>query len=138
MRNITVAIAVDERMGIAFNKRRQSCDRIMIEELIRSQAGKIYVSDYSKELFLDFEDRIEVVKNPIEDCKDGACCFIELSGIENDLNEIGSLILYNWNRHYPSDTTLSVDLDNYTLVSTKEFAGSSHEKITKKIYKISR
>lgn len=138
MRNITVAIAVDERMGIGFNKRRQSCDRIMIEELIRSQAGKIYVSEYSKELFLDFEDRIEVVKNPIEDCKDGECCFVELCDIKKHLNEISILIIYYWNRHYPSDITLSANLDGYTLVSTKDFAGSSHEKITKKIYKISR
>ena len=136
MRNITVAIAVDERMGIAFNKRRQSRDRIMIEELIRSQAGKIYVSEYSKELFLDFKDRIEVVNDPLNECKDGECCFVELCDIKKHLNEISILIIYYWNRHYPSDITLSANLNGYTLVSTKEFAGSSHEKITKKIYKI--
>ena len=138
MRNITVAISVDERMGIAFNKRRQSCDRIMIEELIRSQAGKIYVSEYSKELFLDFEDRIEVVNDPLNECKDGECCFVELCDIKKHLNEISILIIYYWNRHYPSDITLSANLDGYTLVSINEFVGSSHEKITKKIYKISR
>ena len=136
MRNITVAIALDERMGIAFNNRRQSRDRIMIEDLIESQTGKIYVSDYSKELFLDFKDRIEVVNDPLNECKDGECCFVELSDIKKHLNEISMLIIYYWNRHYPSDITLSANLNSYTLVSTKEFAGSSHEKITRKIYKI--
>ena len=136
MRKITVAIAVDDKMGIAFNKRRQSRDKMMIEDLVSSQTGTIYVSDYSKTLFSDFENRIKVVSDPIRDCVDGGCCFIELSGIGDHLSEISSIILYRWNRYYPSDTVLDINFDEFTLISADEFVGFSHEKITREIYKI--
>ena len=137
MRNISVAITVDDKMGLAFNKRRQSRDRKLIEDLFKKTQGAIYVSDYSLPLFEGYEDKISVVEDPIRDCPDGACCFIEMTHIGPYLDEIGELIVYGWNRLYPSDKKLDINIDDvgFKMTAKYEFVGSSHDKITKGIYK---
>ena len=69
MRKITVAVTVDDRMGIAFNQRRQSSDRILISDLADTVSGKIYVSEYSSPLFKDHVDKVIVVSDPLADRK---------------------------------------------------------------------
>ena len=136
MRKITVAVTVDERMGIAFNKRRQSRDRILINDLVDTVVGKIYVSEYSLPIFEEYKDRIVVADDPLRECPDGGCCFVEMTELMPYIDDISTLIVYNWNRHYPADKTLDIDIKSsiFTLVSSTEFIGSSHEKITKEIY----
>ena len=135
MRKITVAVTVDDRMGIAFNKRRQSSDRILIGDLVNTVSGKIYVSEYSASLFKDHGDKAIVVTDPLLECPDGGCCFIEKAHVGVHTNDVESVIVYRWNRHYPSDMMLDLDLNGYKLMESTEFVGSSHEKITKEIYK---
>ena len=136
MRKITVAVTVDERMGIAFNKRRQSRDRALIRDLVETANGKIYVSDYSRSLFDEYKDRVIVAEDPLAQCHDGGCCFVEMAELMPYIDDISTLIVYNWNRHYPADKTLDIDIKSsiFTLVSSTEFVGSSHEKVTKEIY----
>ena len=50
-------------------------------------------------------------------------------------DRIEKVILFKWNRNYPADTFFSLDLSGYTLEKTEDFAGNSHEKITKEIYR---
>lgn len=136
MKKLTVAITVDNGMGLAFNKRRQSRDKKLIEDLISVTDKMIYVSNYSAPLFEDFKDRIAVVDSPINECQDDACCFLEMADIADKTDEIECIILYRWNRLYPSDTKLTLDLNNgFELVTTDDFVGSSHDRITREIYK---
>ena len=134
MKKITVAVTVDERMGIAFNKRRQSRDRILINDLADTIVGKIYVSEYSLPLFEEYKDRIVVADDPLRECPDGGCCFTEKTKIGEHLDDVETFIVYRWNRHYPSDVKLDVDFSGYKMVDCTEFVGSSHEKITKETY----
>ena len=134
MRKITVAITVDERMGIAFNKRRQSSDRILISDLVNTVSDNIYITEYSLPLFSEQDAKAVVVADPLSECPDGGCCFVEAKALSEYIDEIDTLIVYNWNRHYPSDMKLDVDFSGYKLVDFREFIGSSHEKITKEIY----
>ena len=137
MKKITVAVTVDERMGIAFNKRRQSRDRVLIKDLLDTATGKVYVSEYSLPLFDEYKDRVIVAEDPLAQCPDGGCCFVEMVELMPYIEEIDTLIVYNWNRHYPADKTLDIDLENgrFSLTSSTEFVGSSHEKITKETYR---
>ena len=136
MRKITVAVTVDERMGIAFNKRRQSRDRALIRDLVETANGKIYVSDYSRPLFDEHKDKVIVSEIPLAECPSGELCFVEMTELMPYIDDIDMLIVYNWNRHYPADKTLDIDIKNgtFTLTSSTDFIGSSHEKITKEIY----
>lgn len=136
MRNLTVAVTVDDKMGIAFNKRRQSRDKILIEDLCKNTEGDIYVTSYSAPLFEDFTDRIKVVDDPISECPDGGLCFLEITPISEHIDNISKLIIYHWNRLYPSDKKLGIDMgeSKLNLISSYDFIGKSHDKITKEIY----
>ena len=48
-----------------------------------------------------------------------------------------ALILYRWNRRYPSDLTFRIPLSEHgwKLETVTEFSGFSHEKITEEVYK---
>jgi hypothetical protein len=137
MRNITVAITVDDRMGIAFNKRRQSRDRLLIADLCENTDGVIYVSPYSAPLFEEYSERVAVLDSPLADCPIDSTCFVEMTELGEYVKDISALTVYRWNRHYPSDKKLDIDISScgFTLSQSYEFVGKSHDKITKEIYK---
>ncbi len=136
MRRLTVAVTVDDKMGVAFNKRRQSRDKLLIEDLCKSTDGDIYVTSYSAPLFEDFTNRVKIVDDPISECPDGGLCFLELTAISEHIDSISELIIYRWNRLYPSDKKLGIDIgeSKLNLISSYDFVGKSHDKITKEIY----
>ena len=50
---------------------------------------------------------------------------------------IGTLVIYRWNELYPSDVKFDLDVvaAGFKLVESYDFKGSSHDRITKEIYK---
>ena len=137
MRNITVAITVDDKMGLAFNKRRQSRDKKLIDDLCAKTDADIYISSYSALLFDEHKDRIKIVDDPINDCPDGGFCFVEMTDLSPHVDSISELIVYHWNRLYPADQKLDIDILScgFKMIAKYEFIGNSHDKITKGIYK---
>ena len=66
----------------------------------------------------------------------GGFAFIETPPLAPYKAKIDTLVIYKWNRHYPSDKKLDIaprDM-GMRLVKTYDFVGSSHEKITKEVY----
>lgn len=49
---------------------------------------------------------------------------------------VEKIIKFKWNREYPADFYFGIDvtLPVWKMIETEEFAGSSHEKITKEVY----
>ena len=137
MRNLTVAITVDDKMGLAFNNRRQSRDKKLIEDLCSKTDGDIFISPYSALLFDGFSDRIRIVDDPLAECPDGGFCFVEMTHLGEYINDVSTLIIYHWNRLYPADKQLDINPNEFGFkMSAKyEFCGNSHDKITKGIYK---
>ena len=137
MRAITVAVTVDNKMGVAFNKRRQSRDKKLIEDLCLSTENEISISSYSLPLFEEWTSRVKVYGSPLAECADGGVCFVEISAIGKHVDEISELIVYRWNKVYPSDKKLDIIPEEcgFIKVSTSDFAGNSHDVITKEIYR---
>ncbi|MBR7098690.1 MAG: ribonuclease Z [Clostridia bacterium] len=136
MKQITVAVCIDDENGRMFGGRRQSRDRVLIADLLREAADRsVYIGEYSRPLFGN-DVQVTVCKDPIADCADGGVCFAEEQPLKPHLGSIGVLILYRWNRLYPADVYLDIDpmRDGFSLISSSEFTGSSHEKITKEVY----
>ena len=52
------------------------------------------------------------------------------------LPKMEQLIVYRWNRHYPSDASFPIALEApaWQCCEMTEFRGYSHEKITKEVY----
>ncbi|MBQ8767561.1 MAG: ribonuclease Z [Clostridia bacterium] len=122
-------VCLDDKNGMMFNKRRQSRDKILIENVLELCKGeKLYTNEYSAKLFP--ENTVEICENP-EEIENGYC-FTENFTVNEDCVE--EIIVYKWNRLYPADTYFNIDLENWTLTETVDFEGSSHEKITREIY----
>ena len=123
---------------MTFGGRRQSRDRVLVADLCRdiSEGERLLASEYSKILF----EGVEVCPLLCEDFLDRAgerdICFVENRALLPYIDRIDGLVIYRWNRHYPSDMTFDIDPDaeGFRLVEKYEFVGSSHEKITKEIY----
>jgi hypothetical protein len=133
-------VCIDDRMGMTFGGRRQSRDRLLCEDVVRTvrQRGRLlYMPPYSAPLFEGMAaDILRVSDTYLTDAGVDDFCFCEREKPSSVLGSIGTLTVYHWNRHYPSDCKLDVDLSRYQRIELSEFAGSSHEKITKEIYQL--
>ena len=119
-------VCLDDNNGMMFNNRRQSRDKILIENVLEFCKGeKLYTNEYSAKLFP--ENAVEICENP----ENGYCFAENFTVDENDIEEI---IVYKWNRVYPADVQFNIDLKKWNLAETFDFAGSSHEKITRERY----
>ena len=58
---------------------------------------------------------------------------MEFSCKEEVLQKAERIVLYRWNRAYPADVKFTMP-KGFTLKESREFAGSSHEKITREEY----
>jgi len=128
-------VCLDQRGGMAFNHRRQSRDRLLTENLVRTVGqARLLVMPYSVSLFAGYTLNLVVSEDPLKDAKEQDFCFLETVSPTTD-DGISELILYHWNRDYPSDTPFLPDISSFVKSSCEEFAGFSHEKITKEVWK---
>lgn len=122
-------VCLDDKNGMMFNKRRQSRDRVLIENVLELCKGeKLYTNEYSSKLFP--ENSVEVFDS-IENVGNEYCFAENFTVNEENIEEI---IVYKWNRLYPADTYFNIDLAGWNMTETVDFEGSSHEKITREIY----
>lgn len=126
---------IDERGGRLFLKRRQSQDRALRERLLTLTAGHtLWMSAYSAKQFTEGGEFV-IDDDYLQKAGEDDYCFVEDKGF--DLSKCKGIVLYNWNRHYPSDVTWDIDLEAEGFVRTSQidFAGHSHETITETIYR---
>ena len=130
-----VIVCVDDNGGMVFNKRRQSRDRVLCERVLEMAEGcKVYMNAYSAKLFPE-DDRIVVSENYLEGAGEQDFCFVEKEPLAPYSDRITECVVFKWNRVYPADWHLDIDLDQMTKVQEDEFAGFSHEKITMEVYR---
>ena len=123
-------------MGCFFNHRRLSRDRRVCEKILDySNEKELWMNAYSRKLFTDLTDinSIQVDEEFLD--KSQSICFVENQDITPYLPKIDTLVLFQWNRDYPADFFFTVDLSQWNLISTEDFEGTSHEKITMEVYK---
>lgn len=130
-----VFVCVDDNCGTLFNNRRQSRDSAVVDDMLSCDESPLYISEFSKALFAG-KNRVVTVKTVLEECPENGRCFAENEDLGVFLDKISELVIYRWNRNYPFDTVLSVSPKNegFTLCESKDFVGSSHEKITKEVW----
>ena len=127
-----IIACVDNNNGLLFNHRRLSKDRnviLDIENMVKE--NEFACSEYSSQLFLNSNLKKFTIKNELPQ---SGYYFAE-DILPKDLENVDEIILYQWNREYPSDLKFEFDLKKYNEVDRKEFPGYSHEKITKIILK---
>ena len=131
---MNLIICLDDKNGYSFASRRQSKDRVQLERMLELVGErKLYLNSYSSKLFESLPDNVVVSDTPQFSAGQDDYCFVENINIIS--TNIDSLIIYRWNRHYPSDKQLPQELlSGKKLVSSTDFVGHSHEKITEEVY----
>ena len=134
--SVKLIVCLSDDGGMMFNHRRQSRDRVLIADMIdQTQGAPLWVSPYSAPLFGEDCPHLRVDALPVNAAKVGDYCFVEDTSLPQNLDAVEELILYRWNRLYPSDVYFTLDTSAFSPQETTEFVGSSHEKITKEILK---
>lgn len=132
-----VIVAVDDRNGMMFNRRRQSQDRVLREHILDMTVGKkLWMNHYTEKQFADSDNfaQINVSDDFLNEAAPGEYCFVENEPLSPYSRWIEQLVIFRWNRAYPGDFYFDLPLDEWKLISTEEFPGPSHEKITKEVY----
>lgn len=131
-----VIVCLDDRNGMLFNRRRQSRDRRVVEDILRELGEKrLLVNGFSAPLFERAGERIRVEDDPLAAAGREDVCFVENLPLAPWAAAIERLTVYRWNRVYPADMRLDLALESgWHLVAASDFPGFSHEKITKEIY----
>ena len=133
-----VAVCLDEHGGVMFNHRRQSLDRELRARLLREAGEKhLLLNSYSASQFTE-EDlaRLEISEDFLDKAGPGDYCFVEDRPVCPYEEKIEKLLVFKWNRIYPSDTHFDIDLScgSWRLIESSDFPGYSHEKITLEVY----
>ncbi len=134
--DLTVFICLDKGGGMLFNERRQSRDSKVIADIINSVGeDDLYIKPFSSELFSQADGIIESAA-PFDE-RDAKFIFAEDMISRAQLEKADKLIIYRWNKVYPADVyfDFSPTSEGMRLSYKLEFAGSSHECITKEVYK---
>ena len=132
--DLIIAVCVDGRNGMLFNGRRQSQDMAQREDLLEfCGERRLWLSPYSAPLFP--AERVQAAEDFLDQAEEGEICFVEDRPLAEEADRIEAAVLYHWNRAYPADVHLDLDLTAFELTERSEFAGNSHEKITREIYR---
>ena len=127
---MTLYICLDDRNGLRFNKRRQSRDASVLEDIRNRISGSLLIDAFSEKLIAGAAIPYVLTPDQSEDL------FWEDVPTEEMLTKCEKVVIYRWNRHYPADVRWDPDLTDrgFSLAETTEFPGKSHEKITREVY----
>lgn len=132
-----IIICLDDDNGMLFHDRRQSQDaKLRADVLERLGERELWMNAYSAKQFVDAGGvRIHVSEAFLEEAWKDDYCFVEDQPLLQYAERIQDVICYRWNRRYPSDVKLDLSLEGWEMVEETEFAGKSHERITRTVYR---
>lgn len=125
------ALCIDDKNGMSFFGKRQSRDKLLIKDFMSLCGGKARIAPYSALIFNGYDVISDI--NFLDNAGKGEYVFVENRNLEPYYEKIEKLIIYKWNRHYPSDRKFRMP-EGFILSESVDFEGSSHEKITREIY----
>lgn len=132
-----IILTVDDNWGMSFNHRRQSRDRVLSKRILElSSPAYLWINEASQNLFTDAPIHLIVDNDFASKADAGDYCFVENADFFPTMEKIEDIIVFHWNRMYPSDQVFDQNIltTAWILTSTSEFMGHSHEKITEERY----
>lgn len=125
-----LAVCVDNAFGMAFAGRRQSKDAALRAQLLALSGGSLRMSPYSAK---QFAEDVYAADDYLSGAEAGQWVFLEKGDYLQYADRIEQIVLFRWNRDYPADQHFKFP-GQWHLVSTVDFPGTSHEKITQEVY----
>lgn len=134
---MTLCVCLDNQNGMHFNHRRQSRDRVLYERLVAHcrDGGRLFIREDARILFPTASVTVLPDMAALPETTERDILFSEALSFLPPKDIIDRLIVYRWNRDYPSDCRFP--LADYALVlcEKSDFVGFSHEKITEEVYR---
>lgn len=130
-------VCLDDNNAMAFNNRRQSMDRVVKEKILeRSGDHKLWMNTYSAKQFSSDNKSLVADDDYLNRAEENDYCFAETDDLLPFVGKVSEVVIFRWNRKYPSDLYFPAGIiDGLKLISTESFAGYSHEKVTKEVYR---
>lgn len=132
-----IIVCLDDDNGMLFNNRRQSRDSAICKRIIQLTCDSVlWMNAYSKTLFEGLQGNIQIDPKYLEAAGKGEYCFVENMDITPFVPHVEKLIVFRWNRRYPSDMKFPMHLfeDAWQKADITEFPGKSHDIITQEVY----
>lgn len=136
---MVLVVCVDDKMGMLFNGRRQSKDRLLRADLLQLTEGRqLWMNSYSATQFDEVAAHICVDESFLDKADTDDYCFVENTDIAPYADRVTGVLIYRWNRSYPGDAFFPLELfeNRWHLLSREEFSGSSHDTVTREVYKL--
>lgn len=131
--NIISAIA--KNGGMLFQNKRLSRDEKVCEKILSlSENSRLFMTPSSAALFSP-SPQIQISETPLLSAEKEDFCFMETSDFNEEQTD--TIYLFCWNRDYPADTFFPFDLEEkgFRCIKKEDFQGSSHKKITLKVFR---
>lgn len=130
-----VIVCVDDKLGMAFNHRRQSMDDTLRKKILEYCGNrKIWMRSYTEKQFEQYENIPNLIADDDYLSKAAAEDFVmvETDSILPYASDIKRIVLCRWNRTYPADTFMAIpgNISDWEISVIDEFSGTSHPKIT--------
>ncbi len=131
-----VIVCCENSHGMMFNNRRVSQDIAVTKKITElTKHSKLWMNKYSYSLFETVgESNINLAENTLNEVSSGEYCFVENQELIPFEKWISEVVVFKWNREYPSDKFLDIDLSKWRLKNVEEFKGNSHDKVTMEVY----
>lgn len=125
-------ITLDNKYGYSLFGKRLSWDREIEKNVFENLAEdeSLFVSPYTMKSFSE-PSQSRLISPIPDDREKDITAFFEVDDIPSTLDE---LIVYRWNRNYPSDKKYNPYLHGWKRLSSEDFPGHSHNKITREVY----
>lgn len=136
-------ICVDSYYGYSFNNRRQATDKGVREHILnelKTHNITMHINPYTERSFkrtgISFEDNpfLLVEKDdsfPESLAQTDEWVFIENADITNYYRFIDEMMVYKWEKTYPTDKKLNLQfVESFVPTRREVFDGSTHEDVT--------
>lgn len=127
---------LDDKNGTSIGGKRQSKDRVVADKIIElSNNQPICMKAKSTTFFNDasYMCKIRTIDS-FDELHEDSIFFAEEVVQASVMEAAEKIIVFRWNRNYPSLVTDRVSLDGYNKEIADEFKGYSHDKITMEVY----
>lgn len=123
----------ENALGLRFNRRRCSRDRAVCGRILERAGNELWLAESGAGLFREFpEAALHIVSDPSQ-VPEGGYCFWETPAPEAEPERI---LLYFWNRDYPSDEKFAFPggEECWRMTEETDFEGFSHPQVTERLY----
>ena len=141
-----IIVIIDDDQGMMFNGRRLSKDVMLRKDMMQLVGNaRLFMNAYSYGQFgneyplnggeISVNDPVVCVwEEFLKEARADDFCLVENVSFMPYADKIQNIIVYKWNRRYPSDMKFSFPPGDWKLEETTDFSGKSHEKITRELW----